>query len=485
MPVTHSQDEARPPSGLAWSARLVWRRLGACHPILLCGGLLVAFLAFHIPIPFTDKAYDAHRVAISLVMALLLMGGYPRPARWILIVVTFLTAWGLAALVQSPRPVEGLAVLMTHLALLLVGWRTFASARTNPSLATRSWQAVAVVAAVVYAVRTGAAIVAGMHADQVLLREVFFGFANVRHFAQLTPLLLPVIASAAWPADGQVHRAWRQAAWAALVAWWMLVWLNGSSGAFYAIWIGLAITVAIAGWRRTGWLVKTTGIAFVAALAIIYLLDAITPLLRGVLESTAPGLSGRSWLWPHALSLINAQPWLGYGPGQFAYLVPTGPGHPHNLVLSFALDYGLIGLALVGLLFWRWFSPLRLAREVRALPEVQACWPVALIAAAFGGLAHATVSGVTVMPLSQLVLAVTLGLLAGSRRASPVPASGGGMVIRAGSTVVAIVLVASIAFSLPSSCGYEKADAACRYSPAFWGQYPSGAGEPLYDEGTR
>lgn len=444
-----------------------------CLPTVLCGGLLVVFLAFYVPIPFTDTVYDAHRLGVSMALTLLLFGSFPSASRLVLAVVAALIALGAYALLDAPKPIEGVAVMAAHLALLLVGWRIVLSARLHFSWVTRSWQVVAVGAALVYAVRTGAAIVAGMQADHVLLREVFLGFANRRHFAQLTPLLLPVIASAAFSLDAYRHRAWRLAAWAALTAWWILVWLNGSSSAFYAIWIGLGTALAIAGWRRARGLVWATVLAFIVALAVIYLLDAFTPLLYGVLESTAPGLSGRDELWSRALVLMAASPWTGYGPGQFPYLVSIGPGHPHNLLLAFGLDYGLIGLGLLGVLFWRWFSPVCLTREIRTLSDANAQWPTALTAAAFGGLAHAMVSGVTVMPLAQLTLVVTLGLLAGSRTAAPAPARNSNMAIRAGSTIVAVALLTSVAISLPRTCGYAQQEAVCRYSPAFWGHYPA------------
>lgn len=441
-------------------------------PTVVGGLVLVLTLAFYLPVPFVDSVYNGHRLIVTLALVILLLRVRTPPGWLAASGVVALVLLGLASLPDAPMPAELWAVVISHLALVLAGWRACVFAREDDPAARRTWMVAAVLCALVYGVRVGAALVAGIQSEPVLLREVFLGFANVRHFAQLTPLLLPVIACAAVTCAASHRRRLGYTATAALVVWWMLIWLNGSSGAMYAIWIGLAVATLIAGWRRARSLVWAITGAFFGALAIIYGLNLVTPLFSGVLASVEPGLSGRGILWQQAFDLLMTQPWLAYGPGQYAYLIATGPGHPHNLLLSLGLDYGLIGLAILGLLFWRWFSPLRLGREARAIPVTKALWPTALVAAAFAGLAHAMVSGVVVMPLAQLTLALTLGLLAGSVRPPRPPLATGNVPIRVAGAGVAGLLVIAVAVSLPQTCGYFEPGARCRASPAFWGQYP-------------
>lgn len=126
---------------------------------------------------------------------------------------------------------------------------------------------------------------------------------------------------------------------------------------------------------------------------------------------------------------------------------------------------------------WRWFwrepTGYAWARRIRAMPVVEGKWPVALTAAAFGGLAQAQVSGVTVMPLAQLLLALTLGLLlAAVADEAPERSFPRASRLVGGLLPVGLVM-ATLASAWLSPCGpFANSQAVCTETASFWSSNP-------------
>ena len=104
--------------------------------------------------------------------------------------------------------------------------------------------------------------------------------------------------------------------------------------------------------------------------------DFVTRVLNGDLDSTMADTSSgrRVALFGLAFSMFQDRPILGFGTGGFATLMPwyLGPPYeswPHNAVLQFAAEFGIIGVALFGslvvLAFVRWLPPGSLGSAVR------------------------------------------------------------------------------------------------------------------------
>lgn len=435
---------------------------------------LVYLVSFYPPV--IVSIHDVHRLFVSVVLVASLLGvlGVVRGVQlgWLLALVA---AMGVATAWQPD--VTGAALYLSWLALLAWGWYVYRHTVAQPLHVRRLWLWVAVAIALAYAVRTGAAITAALPQQEVLLKEVFLGFGHLRHFAQLIPLLLPLLAFGCLPSgtrNAPMPRPYRPLAMLALLGWCILLWLNGSAGAFYGSLIGVAVAVAIAGWQRGRALVLSVLLAGMAAVLVIIALDHLVPLLGEIAQSTRVEGSGRLAIWADTLRALSERPLLGWGPDRFPTVIDARPAHPHNAELAFAMDFGLVALALLLVVMWRWFSPLRLARRIRAMPVEAAQWPVALTAAAFGGLAHAQVSGVTVMPLAQLVLAITLALLLASVSEAPPVLSYPRLSRVVGAVVGAALAVAVLASALLHPCGFlADRDVSCSITPAFWEQYPS------------
>ena len=52
-------------------------------------------------------------------------------------------------------------------------------------------------------------------------------------------------------------------------------------------------------------------------------------------------------MWRQTAAALLDRPWFGHGQGQFRYQVPAALGiynHPHNSMLQFAYDWGLVGV---------------------------------------------------------------------------------------------------------------------------------------------
>ncbi len=106
-------------------------------------------------------------------------------------------------------------------------------------------------------------------------------------------------------------------------------------------------------------------------------------------------------------------PWLGVGPMHYAWPPNNfaSGAHPHSAFFQWLTEWGVLSTTIMSSLAvwggWSWMKQERdaTAREEELLSEVG----VALVAAALAGASHAMVSGLIVMPVSQVLLAVVGG----------------------------------------------------------------------------
>jgi O-antigen ligase len=126
----------------------------------------------------------------------------------------------------------------------------------------------------------------------------------------------------------------------------------------YATWCAVGLIMSLLKWR------KYLLVAPVALAAVVILAPGVPQrLLQGIQGGgTNQQLitSGRSLVWPFVLEKIRDAPLTGYGRQawvrtnlrlEVTLLTGENFGHPHNAYLEFALDSGLIGLAVLVPLF--------------------------------------------------------------------------------------------------------------------------------------
>jgi len=120
--------------------------------------------------------------------------------------------------------------------------------------------------------------------------------------------------------------------------------MSGSRNAFGVAGLGAAALVLLA-WRGDGArAMRLAAVALVAAigLAIAYL--AATGQLTHAGQMQATTLEVRMHAWRQTIDQVAAHPWTGIGTE--ALLTGRPVRHAHNLPLTFAAEFGLVGLAL-------------------------------------------------------------------------------------------------------------------------------------------
>src|SRR3990167_3565374 len=267
----------------------------------------------------------------------------------------------------------------------------------------------------------GIALVAG---GQPHPANLIPGFDIFRFFNHGQTVTLPLLGLFICLVQGEdmCSRRWRSAGWAALVLWWMLLFVTAGRGTL------IALVVAMAGvglWRQSlAWpWVRTMALGAVAGLLAYGVLYVGVPQWLG-LESFGflgqvvqrsidnPG-SSRWALWSCAADMVQQHPWLGAGPLHYAqFCAPLGiAAHPHNWVLQIAAEWGLVmvacaaGMVLCALRALR-YRGARLQPGDTMNQAMLTCWLATGAAVLLDGL----VSGLLVMPVSQLWIAVYAGL---------------------------------------------------------------------------
>lgn len=246
--------------------------------------------------------------------------------------------------------------------------------------------------------------------------EPFLGCFNVRFFNQyqlwtLSLLCLPLLA---FNIERISIRRWL---FIILTCWWVLLFASAGRGILLT-WL-LAMLVTAGYYRQLARpLLRLQLTGFITGLigygVLFYLLPSF--LVSGILTQTVfrDSTSDRIGLWKQALSMIQAHPWFGIGPMHYAWYPNAIAAHPHNSVLQLAAEWGLpatvlmLTLAGYGVFCWlKRFNSTSLQTEDH--PDVAVVLFFTLVANA----SYSLVDGVIVMPLSQVMMAVIIGLMIG------------------------------------------------------------------------
>lgn len=246
--------------------------------------------------------------------------------------------------------------------------------------------------------------------------EPFFGFSNVRAFNQyqLWTLALVCLPLLKFNIEKASLRRWL---FVILASWWVLLFASASRGVLLAWFTAMLITAGC--YRQISWpLLRLQLTTFVTGLSFYGLLFHLLPffVVGGVLTSTVlrDQTNDRISLWTEAWSMIQAHPWFGVGPMHYAWYPNAIAAHPHNSILQLAAEWGLpatllmLPLAIYGMSCWlKRFNPISLqATKNQHLAVV-------LFFTLVANASYSLVDGVIVMPLSQLMIAVVVGLMQG------------------------------------------------------------------------
>jgi O-antigen ligase/Flp pilus assembly protein TadD len=208
-------------------------------------------------------------------------------------------------------------------------------------------------------------------------------------------------------------------------------WVGAAAG--MAALLALAARARLGRWDRQRLLVSAAVLAGALVAAELILRSAgqsVGKTLATLLDPAYPSNAARLAWWAGSLRLAQDAPLLGVGPGNFpaAYVplidrpdeyYPAGlrgdtgvlanVEHPHNELVNFAAERGLVGL---GVLVWAGAALLRVARPRLAAPGGEAWLAATATAALLAGLVHGQFFYVLREPATATLLAVLLGVLA-------------------------------------------------------------------------
>ena len=253
--------------------------------------------------------------------------------------------------------------------------------------------------------------------------DLIVGFDNYRFFNHVQTVSLPLLALLALRSGsiGSNLYRYRYGLRILIVSWWMLLFVTGGRGTLVGLLAGSS--AALFFFRRDAmtWC-RHMLIGAMVGLAASWVLYTCVPILFGlqpfgllgnVAARTVEDVdSGRMSLWRLATEMTMAQPWLGAGPLHFAHVgrFLQVAAHPHNWVLQIASEWGIPALlCFSGLIF------VGLRRLTMTVPPPDANRPdrltvlAALLATGIAIVVDGLVSGLIVMPASQLWIALYVG----------------------------------------------------------------------------
>lgn len=246
--------------------------------------------------------------------------------------------------------------------------------------------------------------------DPVFVDALYANFSHIRFFAQWVSWTLPLIVVLPLFIE---QRRLRQLSYAIAPLWWALLFVSGTRATMLAMAAAIVAVPLLAGRPGQRWLrLQLLG---AAAGAVCYLLGfrfvATLHSGTGLGRLAAGHSSGRLTMWSDAWRMITEHPLLGGGPQSYAFSLEYLGSHPHSTPLQWAAEWGLPSLAavtvLVGAALIGWLRFAR--REYAGRDDSEALLATALTGSVLAAAGHGLLSGIIVMPLSQLYLAVISG----------------------------------------------------------------------------
>jgi O-antigen ligase len=387
------------------------------HPSLLLIGLFFGFIStlpFWYPLNSNPSTYNIQRIAEILVlgaMALLLILSAGQRIRWIdtfrqlpelgrLGIVAFF-GLGVVSTLQSALP--RYAFLETGLfALLLLSALAISSAISQDEKGIPEkliW--------IVFASITFYSIVFFINFFLPFCNNTLSpGFSNLRLLAQFQAWTLPLITLPLFLLPKSPKNL-RGLIYLVAVLWWSIAFFNSAKGMFIGLLSsGLVILLLMRERDSRRWLsVQIT--VLILGLALFFILSQTTT-QGGYLTNIEVSYGSRLTLWRESLQYIIQHPLLGIGPLHLSNHYNGLGAHPHNSLLQIAAEWG-VPAALIVLLLFIYGGHAWLRQSIAN----QTATRLALTSSLCSGAIYSLTSGVIVMPLSQIMMALVTGLTLG------------------------------------------------------------------------
>lgn len=369
----------------------IWRHLSV--PVL-AAEVLIIFLAIHSGFSIRAAFHRIDRLTRHATIA-------------------WLTVIGAATLMANSQPAMAWVLLVStliHALFVLAFWERFSGE-------WREWRlrfaiALAIGATIYFAVILALAYGQRNNPD---FNWVNFG-PGVSHVRQLGFYGLCLSGIAAGLLAGARDITTRLACASLLVLGTWLILLSGGRAAFGAMIIAFALVISQAGKRRHARLALTILACFALAVPLSYSFvpDARWGFDRIIDKSIGDVskhefTSGRLEIWRETLAAIHDRPMIGHGEGQFRYSIARAHqiyNHPHNALLQFLFQWGLLGTSALATMLYRTFASLPTAlRHDRALA-------LPALGAGTGLFAMATLEGSLYHPYPVMIVLFSLATIA-------------------------------------------------------------------------
>jgi putative inorganic carbon (HCO3(-)) transporter len=434
------------------------RRLGNMPlSLLMCFALLMNLLK--------TTGHDRQRVLETAVLAVVAVfaafagkrgGALFRARADKPLMLFFLLGLGGSALAFAPGLAlfEVAAFFLLYLFALLIAREIAAGGNDSLLLLLQAVACICALHAVQFLVTYGVkmSLGASLYVDDFTL-----GFSNIRFFNHMQTAILPllILLCCITPKTSRLRLLW----WGLSAYWWMAIFATSGRG---------TLSGMLAGWVAVGLLrrrlarpyLKSAGISILLGLLAYFIFLVAIPYLAGgsafgafgaaIDRTAADPASGRGILWQRALTLIMQHPLLGVGPMHFAHNagdLQIG-AHPHDWIMQIASEWGLPAfLCLCTALLLAGHALLRAGKGLAAEDTLNQNICSALVAGGATILVDGLVSGLFVMPQSQLAIALFLGCAIGWYRANAGPIQGevgSSRLQRAGTRLLAIVAAACL-----------------------------------------
>lgn len=382
------------------------------------------------PLRFDLRRFSAPIVAIELAVILLAMArglsfadrfrmlsAAARPLLGVLAIVATVTALWVA-------PLRADAVARTAIALLhlLFGFAATHLIASLPHERRRLiWPAVAT-GVLLYALLVPAFLAS--RPSTFDWRYFGLGVINIRHVGYYAAAGAAV--SLALAASSETIRRWAFPTLAAAACLALAFW-SGTRGALAAVAAAVAIGSALLPVMRTPRAAAAVVAAFAIGAAFALFLPAgdshfgVSRITSSLATGDAEALSsGRLALWIDTARHVADRPWFGHGDGQFRALVAAGGdqfNHPHNALLQFLLQWGLVGSACIAALAAMMIRRALVQRrcDARAAPAFMLL---------FAMLAYAMVDGTLYYPYPIMMVALAFAFLLAPDATEPATTKG-------------------------------------------------------------
>ncbi len=413
------------------------RRIACLLPPALLGLFLVGTSGFDLAPGL--GVFNGKRVLELVVLTLVLASTAAIPAlrrafgdllatvpRWAVLVLSLAGLAGVVSALRFPHPGYGLLEVAMLAWLGLAICATAAARRCSGGsfdrLAVLIVCAVGLIAALTEFTGLFAAWISGFefNRDIMLVR-----FSHPRFYNQLQSASIPLLAALPFVFGGS--RKLKVAAAVLIALQWSIVLISGGRGTVVSVLAALALSLLLFPSNRRAWLGIHAGglvLGMLLFLGVLQATQSSTPAGEGqfVAQSVGRDLadsSGRTYMWRIGLRQAMDQPLLGEGPSRFpCELSASTPAHPHSFPVTLLAEWGFPAFFLVMLyaawLGWRLVMKSRRVQDGDASHDVLVAMLGCSIAAAAG---HALLSGVLIMPASQVMVVLVGGWALGALNA--------------------------------------------------------------------